>query len=164
MDFKQGEEMKQKILKPKIRITPIGFGTAIDHITPGMGLRIVEVIKVEKDNAISIAINTESKKLGRKDLILFENKFLNEKELDKVKLLARNATHNVIKDFKIVEKERLGLPERVSEIIECINPTCITNHEMIPTKFIITKKKPLQAKCYYCETVMEEEEIMRAVK
>lgn len=155
---------KQKILKPKIRITPIGFGTALDHIPAGMGLRIVEVMKLDKENAISIAINTESRKMGRKDLILFENKFLNEKELDKVKLLARNATLNEIKNFRVAKKEKLGLPEEVEDIIVCINPSCISNHEPIPTKFNIIKKHPLKAKCYYCETVMEEEEIMRAVK
>jgi len=164
MNPEKDVKREKKIQQLKMRVTPIGNGTALDHIPSGHGLRIIEILGFEKDKGAALAINTESRKMGRKDLVLLEDRFLSEKELEKVKLLARNATHNVIENYKVAKKETLGLPEKVEDIIKCINPNCITNHEAIPTKFIITKKEPLEATCYYCETAMEEEEIMKAIK
>ncbi len=157
---------KQEVIKKlQKRVTPIGNGTAIDHIQPGLGLKIVEILGLGSKHAAAIALNTESRKTkgGRKDLILMENRFLNEDELNKIKLIARKATVNTIKKYKVVKKETLGLPEKVEGILQCINPVCITNHEEIKTKFLI-KKKPLKAKCFYCETSMNEEEIKRYIK
>jgi len=159
------EKREEMIKKLKVRVTPIGNGTAIDHIKPGMGLRIVEVLGINQKDTAAIALNTQSSKREekRKDLILMENKFLTEEELNKIKLLARDATVNTIKNYKVIKKEKLDLPEKVQAILECINPNCITNHEEIKTKFSI-KKKPIQAKCHYCETPMNESEIERHIK
>ncbi len=154
---------KEVIKKLQKRVTPIGNGTAIDHIQPGLGLRIVEILGLDPKHAAAIALNTESRKMKRKDLILMENRFLNEDELNKIKLLAKNATVNTIKNYKVVKKETLGLPEKAEGILKCINPICITNHEEIKTKFSI-KKNPLKAKCFYCETTMSENEIKRYIK
>ncbi len=156
---------EEAIKKLKVRVTPIGNGTAIDHIPAGMGLVLVEVLGMNSGNAAAIALNTESSKTEgkRKDLILMENRFLNEEELNKIKLIARNATVNTIKNFKIVKKEKLDLPEKVQGILQCINPVCITNHEDIKGKFTI-KKNPVKAKCIYCETSMNEKEIKKYIK
>jgi len=157
---------KEEIIKKiRVRVTPIGNGTAIDHIEPGKGLRIVEILGLNSGNAASIALNTESRKMKekRKDLILMENRFLTEEELNKIRLIAKNATVNTIKNFKIEKKESLDLPEKVQGILKCINPACITNHEEIKTKFSI-KNNPVQAKCFYCETAMNKEEIRKHIK
>jgi aspartate carbamoyltransferase regulatory subunit len=164
--FKSEKMNKQEMIKKlKLRVTPIGNGTAIDHIQPGMGLKIVEVLGMNEKNAAAIALNTESKKRKekRKDLILMENRFLTETELNKIKLLARKATVNTIKNFKVEKKERLDLPEKVEGILECINPVCITNHEPVKTKFLIDKKA-FKATCFYCETTMNKEEIKKHIK
>jgi aspartate carbamoyltransferase regulatory subunit len=147
----------------KIHISALANGTSIDHIPRGKAKKLIEVLGLEGKGVITVALNVESKKLGRKDLFFLENRELTEQELNKVKLIARNATLNIIKNYEVIKKERLGLPEKVEEIIKCINPNCITNFEKIPTKFLINPK-PLQAKCFYCETVMNEEEIMRNIK
>ncbi len=156
---------EEAIKKLKVRVTPIGNGTAIDHIQPGMGLKIVRVLGLDSHHTAAIALNTESSKLEekRKDLILMENRFLSEEELNKIKLLARNATVNTIKNYKVEKKERLDLPDKVEGILECINPVCISNHESIKTKFSI-KKNPVNAKCFYCETSMDMEEIQKRIK
>ncbi len=155
------EEMIKKL---KVRVTPIGNGTAIDHINPGMGLKIVEVLGMDEKNGAAIALNTESKRMKekRKDLILMEDRFLTENELNKIKLLARNATVNTIKNYKIEKKEKLDLPKKAEGILKCINPICITNHEELKTKFSI-KKEPVKAKCFYCETSMDKEEIKKHI-
>jgi len=156
---------EEAMKKLKIRVTPIGNGTAIDHIQPGVGLRIVEILGMNSDHAASIALNTESKKTKekRKDLILMENRFLTEEELNKIKLLAKEATVNTIKNFKVTKKDKLDLPDKVESVLECINPNCISNHEEIKTKFSI-KKSPIKAKCHYCETSMDEKEIEKHIK
>ncbi|PIN98849.1 MAG: aspartate carbamoyltransferase regulatory subunit [Candidatus Diapherotrites archaeon CG10_big_fil_rev_8_21_14_0_10_31_34] len=158
-------EKEEAIKKLKIRVTPIGNGTAIDHIRPGMGLRIVEILGMNSKEVGAIALNTETQKRKekRKDLILMENRFLTEEELNKIKLLARDATVNTIKNYKVTKKERLGLPTKVQGVLECINPNCITNHEEIKTMFFI-KKNPVQAKCFYCETAMDDTEIEKYIK
>lgn len=155
------EEMIKKL---KVRVTPIGNGTAIDHIQPGTGLRIVEILGMNSDNVASIALNTESHKMKekRKDLILMENRFLTEEEINKIKLIAEGATVNTIKNFKVQKKETLDLPEKAEGILKCINPVCISNHEHIKTKFLI-KKNPVAAKCFYCETSMDEKEIKKHI-
>ncbi len=154
--------MKQA--RKKIHISAIANGTSIDHIPAGNALRLVEVVDLETGGVVTIALNVESRKMKKKDLIFIENKELDEKEINKIKLIARKATVNMIKNYNIVKKMRLGLPEKVEEIIECINPNCITNAEEISTKFFITSKEPLKAKCFYCETTMEDREIRKAIR
>jgi aspartate carbamoyltransferase regulatory subunit len=157
---------KEEVIKKlKTRVTPIGNGTAIDHIQPGVGLTIVEVLGMTSQHSAAIALNTESKKMKekRKDLILMENRFLTEEELNKIRLLARGATVNTIKNYKVEKKEMLDLPEKVEGILQCINPVCISNHENLKTKFSI-KKNPVKAKCFYCETSMDEHEIKKYIK
>ena len=147
----------------EIRLTPISNGTVIDHLPPGTALKIIEILKVEPKDAASIAINTESRSTGRKDLIMLENRFLNEQEIEKIGLIAKNATLNTIKNRKVAEKTKIGIPKKVSGIIKCINPKCITNAEPINTKFYI-KNEPLEATCYYCQTTMNENDIVTSIK
>lgn len=149
--------------KKKIHISAISDGTSIDHIPGGNALRLVRVLGVPKGSVVTMALNVESRKLGKKDLIFIENKELSEEELNKIKIIARNATVNTIRNFNVVKKARLGLPTHVEGIIECINPSCITNVEGNPTRFYI-KHGPLRAKCFYCETMMSEEEVMKGIK
>src|SRR3989344_5502786 len=121
--------------KKKIHITPIREGTAIDHLRPGTALKILEVLNLH-DVAVTAAMNVESRKMGRKDIIFIDGKKLNEKEL--------------------------AYPDRVEGIIKCINPKCITNTEPIPTKFSISPE-PLSATCYYCQTRMKGNEIANSI-
>jgi aspartate carbamoyltransferase regulatory subunit len=148
--------------KKEFYIKPIPKGTTIDHLPVGTALRILQVISIE-DNPITVAIGVESRKLGRKDLVFIENKYLSKAELEKIALIAPNATINFIKDGKVDKKFNLSIPEKAIGMISCINPKCITNAESIETKFSILRN-PLRAKCYYCETIMSEREFRERVK
>ena len=61
-------------MKPgDIRLTPIKNGTALDHLPVGSALKILNILGLDRhDNAVTIAINTESQKKGRKDLVFIE--------------------------------------------------------------------------------------------
>ncbi|MEM4390607.1 MAG: aspartate carbamoyltransferase regulatory subunit, partial [Candidatus Diapherotrites archaeon] len=104
-----------------------------------------------------------SRKMGKKDIVFIEGKELNEKELNKIAIIGKGATINIIRNSEIVKKNQLDYPEKVEGIIKCINPKCVTNFEKTKTKFLINKN-PLEAKCYYCETRMNEQDIVNSIK
>ncbi len=146
----------------EIRITPIRNGTAIDHLRPGSVQKILEVLELT-EATITAGMNVESKKMGRKDILFIEGRELSEKELDKIALIGKGATVNTIRESEIVKKDELSYPKSAEGIMRCINPRCITNAEKLPSKFGI-RASPLEAKCYYCETRMNEEEIVSSIK
>ena len=149
-------------MSKEIRISPIRSGTAIDHLRPGAAYKILEVLDL-REYAVTAGMNVESRKMGRKDLIFIEGKELSESELDKIALIGRGATINVICNSEIKKKSKLEYPGKAEGIMKCINPKCITNTEKIPTKFTI-KTAPLEAKCFYCETRMGEPDIISSIK
>ncbi|MCR4336156.1 MAG: aspartate carbamoyltransferase regulatory subunit [archaeon] len=149
-------------MKKEIRIQPIKNGTVIDHLNVGSVYRILQVLDLS-EFALTAAMNVESRKLGKKDILFIEGKELNDKELNKIALIGKGASVNIIKDAEIKKKFQLGYPEKVEAIIKCINPKCITNSETLSTKFTI-KTEPLEATCYYCETRMNEKEIVESIK
>ncbi len=152
--------------KDDARLKPISSGTVLDHLPAGTALKILKILNLQKpENAVTVAINTESKsgKEGKKDLVFIEGRILNKQEYDKIGLIAEGSTVNIIKDKKVKKKIKVELPEKASGLFECLNPKCISNHEGLPTKFSL-KKDPLRAKCFYCEKIMNEQDIFKAIK
>ena len=150
--------------KDDIRLIPIANGTVLDHLPVGIALRIIEILGLdESHSAVTLAINTESKRLGKKDLVFIEGKELSKEETDKIGLIAAGATLNLIKGSGVRKKEKITMPDHADGLIRCMNPKCITTIEKLPTKFSI-RKKPLRAKCEYCEKEMSEQEIFKAIK
>lgn len=148
----------------KIHLRPIAQGTAIDHLPRGTALTIVGILNLGKE-PMTAAVNVPSKKMGRKDLLFIENRFLDEKELNKISLLAKGATLNIIKGAKVIKKEKIDYPSGiVAGIIKCINPNCISILEQLESKFKIISHKPLKARCYYCETTMDQKEIAESIE
>ena len=148
--------------KKEIRVRPIKNGTVIDHLAPGAAYKILEVLDL-RDYTITAAMNVESRKLGKKDIIFIAGKELNGNELNKIALIGRGATVNIVRNAEIKSKAELAYPKEAEGIMKCINPKCITNAEKIPTKFTVNEK-PLEAKCSYCETRMDESEIINSIK
>ena len=145
----------------ELKVQPIKDGTVIDHITPGNALKVLKILGIEgkEDSIISIAMNVVGKR-GKKDIVKIENRELKAKEVDKIALIAPNATINIIRNYEVVKKHRVVIPEEIIGIVKCPNPNCISNSkEPIQTKFIVTGRKPLKIKCYYCEREPNMEEI-----
>ena len=136
----------------------------MDHLPVGAALKIIEILGLDKpSDTVTVAINTESRKLGRKDLLFIEGKALSKEEIEKIALIAAGGTINIIKGKAIKKKEKISLPKQASGLIKCINPKCISNVESLPTKFSLSEN-PLKAKCYYCEKTISAGEIMQAIK
>jgi aspartate carbamoyltransferase regulatory subunit len=150
--------------KNDIRLMPISNGTVLDHLPVGAALKIIEILGLDRPkDTVTIAINTESRRMGRKDLVFIEGKALSKEEIEKIALIAAGGTINIIKGKGVKKKEKIRLPKQASGLIKCINPKCISNVESLPTKFSLTEN-PLKAKCYYCEKTISAEEIMQAIK
>ncbi|MEF8832903.1 MAG: aspartate carbamoyltransferase regulatory subunit [Candidatus Thermoplasmatota archaeon] len=150
----------------KIKITPIEHGTVIDHIKKGQAmkvLRILDLVKRDIDSIVSMAMNVNSSK-GKKDIVKVEGKELKNEEFDKISLISPNATVNIIRDYEVIEKHRVELPDMAKGIVKCKNSNCITNQrEPVKTEFEVIGEEPVKLKCIYCEREMVGEEISENV-
>ena len=142
----------------ELKVTPIKDGTVIDHITPGRALKVLRILKIPESTSsvVSVAMNV-SGKMGKKDIVKVENRELDPKELDKIALIAPKATINIIRDYEVIKKHKVVLPNEVIGIAKCSNPTCISNaREPVESRFHVISKDPPRIKCYYCEREPED--------
>ena len=148
--------------KPKkLKVEPIKNGTVIDHITANKALSVLRILGLPNGKTtVTIAMNVPSSKMGNKDIVKIEGRELAPKEVDKIALMAPNATINIIRNYELSEKSKVHLLDEITGILKCPNPNCITNtSEPVNTRFYVIKKEPVILRCYYCERIMEESEI-----
>ena len=139
----------------ELQVAALQNGTVIDHIPTDKLFTIVNLLGLKNsDLNITIGNNLPSKKLGKKGIIKIADIFFEDEELNKLALIAPNATVNVIRDFKVVEKKKLETPKEVIGIAKCKNPKCVTNHQPIKTKFVTVQEgDKISLKCHYCEKI-----------
>jgi aspartate carbamoyltransferase regulatory subunit len=148
----------------ELRVKKIREGTVIDHINAGTALSVLRILGlIEKgDYVVTIAMNVQSKKLGRKDIVKVEERALNAEEADKIALIAPQATINIIRDYSVVAKQRTKLPQVIKGIVKCDNLSCISNSsEPIQPTFFVEREDPLRIRCYYCNRIMDKEDVLR---
>jgi aspartate carbamoyltransferase regulatory subunit len=148
----------------ELRVKKIREGTVIDHINAGTALSVLRILGlIEKGNyVVTIAMNVQSKKLGRKDIVKVEERALNAEEADKIALIAPQATINIIRDYSVVAKQRTKLPQVIRGIVKCDNLSCISNSsEPIQPTFFVEREDPLRIRCYYCNRIMDKEDVLR---
>ncbi len=140
-------------MKKDKKIPLIKNGSVIDHIPSKLIFKIIKILNPNDYNhVISIGLNLESNKIGSKGVIKIDNRTLTKDEVNKIAILAPNATLNIIRDYKVVEKTKVSLPDELNGLVKCQNPNCITNFEKnLETNFIVIEKNPIVMKCHYCE-------------
>lgn len=144
----------------QLSVTAIKEGTVIDHIPSGSLFSVIAILGLDQlDNLITFGNSLESKKLGKKGIIKVSEVFFSTEEINKIALIAPTAKLNIIRDFEVVEKVKVEIPERVQGIIKCVNPKCITNSEVVTTRFTVVSKDPIQLKCHYCEKITSRENL-----
>lgn len=148
-------------MKHELKVKPIKNGTVIDHITANKSIYVLRILGLpDDDTSVTVAMNIESGKSGKKDIVKIENRELDSNELDQIALISKNATINIIRDYKIVSKASVNLMTELDSIINCVNPKCISNtDEPISSKFYLINNNPIIFKCHYCERLISEEEI-----
>jgi len=151
--------------KKTLKVQKIKNGIVIDHIPCGRALKVLKILNIEGDigSSVSIAMHVRSR-YGWKDIVKIEDRYLEEKELDKIALVAPTATVNIIKNYEVVKKHKVQVPDKIVGIVRCTNPRCITNqNEPLTPEFYVISKEPLIIKCKYCERDMESEEIIENI-
>jgi aspartate carbamoyltransferase regulatory subunit len=138
----------------ELRVKPIRNGTVIDHIAGGQALNVLKILGIAgaTDATVSVVMNVESGKLGKKDIVKVEDRELLEEEVNRIALIAPAATINIIRDYEVVEKRRVDLPEEIVGVVRCQNPSCISNTtEPIRSRMLVKAKNPVLLRCTYCE-------------
>lgn len=147
----------------ELRVSKIKDGTVIDHITGGHALDVTRILGItgREKRVITIAINVPSKLYKTKDIVKIEGREFNPQEVHKIALLAPHATINIIRDYKVVKKQKVKLPKMIEDIIKCSNPACISNsNEPVQPKFYVECEEPLLLKCHYCGFIIEKKDVL----
>ena len=136
-----------------LSVSAIENGTVIDHIPAQNLFNVISILGLDQltESQITFGYNLPSEKLGRKAIIKIADKFFEDIEVDKIALIAPHAKLNIIRNYEVVEKRQVNVPEQIFNIARCMNPKCITNHENIPTKFRVINDGKVKLKCCYCE-------------
>jgi len=147
--------------KTKLQVSAIKEGTVIDHIPAKDLFKVIRILNLnESENQITFGTNLDSVALGKKAIIKISEKFFKEEEINKIALVAGEANLNIIKNYNVVEKKKVVIPDKIIGIAKCVNPKCITNNEEITTKFTVVSKDKVALKCDYCEKITDKENII----
>ena len=137
----------------QLLVRRIKDGTVIDHIESGKALLVLRTLDItgKEGNVITVALNVPSSKHDKKDIIKVENKFLEKDETNKLALIAPHATINIIKEYRLVEKRKIQLPDSIIGVFKCPNLKCVTNSdEYIKPVINIIDKEKIVLRCRYC--------------
>ena len=140
------------MIKNSLNLSTLSEGFVLDHIEAGKSMEIYKHLKLDKlDCVVAIIKNASSKKMGKKDIIKIECP-IDVIDLDILGFIDHNITVNIIKDDKIIEKKTLTLPEKITNVIKCKNPRCITSIEnQLDHVFVLTDPEKVVYRCQYCE-------------
>jgi aspartate carbamoyltransferase regulatory subunit len=142
------------------KVYRIENGTVIDHIPHWNSLKVLDLLGLRQSmDLVTLGIGLDSRHMGRKDLVKVENREVSQAELDRLALVAPQATINLIRNSVRVEKLKVRVPDRIEGLVRCPNSGCITRHEYVPTRFDTLSREPLELRCYYCNVVFQGNEV-----
>lgn len=135
-------------------IDSIKNGIVIDHITAGLGMKILEYLDIDTTkDTVALIMNAVSSKYGRKDVVKIEN--VSDIDLAALGLIDPRVTVNFIEDHIIREKLHITVPEKVVNIIKCNNPRCVTSIEPgAPQIFHLIDRENREYRCEYCDDII----------
>lgn len=139
-------------------VSAIESGTVIDHIPAKTLFKVIKILGLDKiRNQITFGTNLDSKTDGKKAIIKIAGIFFEDDDINRIALVAPNAKLNIIRDYKVIEKRVVEVPDTITAIAKCMNPKCITNFEKVTTRFRVVSKRPVALKCQYCEKITDQE-------
>jgi aspartate carbamoyltransferase regulatory subunit len=143
--------------RKELVVSAIENGTVIDHIPVKNVFQVIRLLGLDAcSEQVLFGTNLDSKKFGKKGIIKVNNTFFEKNDLNKIALVAPTATLIVIKDFQVVEKKQVEIPDQIEKVVKCVNPNCITNIENVPTKFNVVSKQDVKLRCHYCEKITDK--------
>ncbi len=150
----------------ELKVSAIENGTVLDHIPANQLFKVINILNLQDSrNQITFGTNLESKQLGKKAIIKVSGRYFQDDEINKIALVAPMAKINIIKDFKVVEKRVIGVPDEIRGIVKCSNPKCITNHQPVETRFTtLNDGGNLKLHCHFCEKTTESDNFIILAK
>jgi aspartate carbamoyltransferase regulatory subunit len=144
----------------QLSVSAIKEGTVIDHVPASALFKVVSILNLDKlDTMITIGNSLSSDKLGKKGIIKLSKVFFKDDDINKIALVAPCAKLNLIRDYEVVEKRVVEIPDEIVGIAKCVNPKCITNNEAVTTRFDVVSKSEVKLKCHYCEKITSRKNI-----
>ena len=142
-------------------VRAIENGTVIDHIPSDQLFKIIRIMQLDRaPQRITFGLNLESKRMGTKAIIKIADRYCQDKEINRIALFAPMAMVNTIKNFEVIEKRKVTVPERMEGFVRCVNPKCITNNEPVRTAFdVLNHDGKISLRCRYCEKVTPQSQM-----
>ena len=138
-------------IKKELAVAALRNGTVIDRIPSTALFEAVKLLGLERSKChVTIGNNLDSAKIGTKGIIKIADTEFPESVLNRIALIAPNAVVNTIRDFEVVDKRPVKLPDILTGIVRCGNPKCISNNEPMATKFEVVGRNPVVIRCHYC--------------
>lgn len=137
--------------KKELAVAALRNGTVIDHIPAAALFEVVRLLQLEdSEMQLTIGNNLPSARQGRKGIIKVADTEFPEAVINRIALIAPTAKINVIRDYEVVEKRRVELPDTLIGVVKCNNPKCICNNEPMLTRFHLVSREPVVIRCHYC--------------
>ncbi|NTW24755.1 MAG: aspartate carbamoyltransferase regulatory subunit [Lentimicrobium sp.] len=153
--------MENENIRKELVVSAIENGTVIDHIPAKSVFRVVKMLNLEETGTqVTIGFNLDSQKYGKKGIIKVSNVFFEKQDINKIALIAPSATLIIIKDYKVIEKRHVEIPDVIKRFVKCVNPNCITNQENVSTRFSVIDKEDLKLQCHFCEKITAKNNIV----
>lgn len=139
--------------RQELLVAALENGTVIDHIPSHKLFEVINVLHLEEmTTKVTIGYNLKSEKMGQKGIIKIADKYFSDEELNQLSVISPNVTLCIIKDFCVVEKKEVKLPDVLKGIVKCANPQCISNNEPMKSLFHVIDKDARTIQCHYCNT------------
>ena len=146
--------------RQELLVAALQTGTVIDHIPSAKLFKVISVLHLENmKTAVTVGFNLKSKKMGHKSIIKIADKFFTDEELNQLSVITPNVTLAIIRDYEVVEKKEVKMPEELYDIVKCANPKCITNNEPMRTHFHVLDKETGILQCHYCNKEVKVNEV-----
>jgi aspartate carbamoyltransferase regulatory subunit len=160
---KDNNDKKMNKEQRHLNVTAIENGTVIDHIPANNVFKVLHILNLENNkNQVLFGDNLDSQKYGKKGIVKVSNTFFEGNEINKIALVAPTATFIEIKNFEVVTKKHVEVPDQIKSIVKCFNPNCITNVENVPSRFTVVDKENMKLLCHYCEKITAKNNIVFA--
>lgn len=137
--------------KKELAVAALRNGTVIDHIPSKALFAAVRILGLENMSTnITIGYNLASERLGLKGIIKVADTEFEPAILNRIAIIAPTAVVNIIRDYNVVEKRPVLLPDTLNNIVKCPNPKCITNNEPMDSVFEVVNRRTVDLRCHYC--------------
>ena len=132
-------------------IDAISNGIVLDHIRAGRSMELYRILNLDKlQCSVAVLKNVTSRKMGRKDIIKIDE--IIDLNFDVLGYVDPGITVSIVRDGKLDRKFSVELPERVTDVIRCKNPRCITSTEQeLAHVFRLCGEGEGEYRCLYCE-------------